>query len=41
MRNFCEFAPDYRELVRSLANSEAIQAADKIIQMPYASTVRA
>ncbi|KAH7100193.1 actin-like ATPase domain-containing protein [Auriculariales sp. MPI-PUGE-AT-0066] len=39
MRNFCEFAPDYRELVRDLSTAEAIQAADKIIQMPYASTI--
>ncbi|KZW02366.1 actin-like ATPase domain-containing protein [Exidia glandulosa HHB12029] len=40
MQNFCEFAPDYRELIRSLDDATAIQTADRIIQMPYAATVQ-
>lgn len=40
MQNFCEFAPDYRELLRSLDDATAMQEADRVIQMPYAATVR-
>ncbi|EJD55697.1 actin-like ATPase domain-containing protein [Auricularia subglabra TFB-10046 SS5] len=38
MHNFCEFAPDYRELIRSLDDPKAIREADRIVQMPYAAT---
>ncbi|KAF7306352.1 hypothetical protein MIND_00426400 [Mycena indigotica] len=36
LHTFCEFAPDYPALIRSLNSITALQRADRIIQFPFA-----
>ncbi|KAJ7671952.1 hypothetical protein B0H17DRAFT_1244632 [Mycena rosella] len=35
LHTFCEFAPDYPALLRSLASPAALRAADRIVQFPF------
>ncbi|KAF7340217.1 hypothetical protein MVEN_01940300 [Mycena venus] len=40
LHNFCEFAPDYIGLLRSLSSPQALREADRIVQFPYALQVQ-
>lgn len=40
LRTFCEFAPDYTALLRSLSSPTALRAADRIVQFPFAVQVQ-
>jgi actin-related protein 5 len=40
LHNFCEFAPDYLALLRSLASPQALREVDRIVQFPFALQVQ-
>ncbi|KAJ7725515.1 hypothetical protein DFH07DRAFT_946209 [Mycena maculata] len=40
LHNFCEFAPDYLGLLRSLTSPAALRAADRIVQFPFSLPVQ-
>ncbi|KAK7064825.1 hypothetical protein R3P38DRAFT_2826591 [Favolaschia claudopus] len=40
LHNFCEFAPDYVSLLRSLSSPQALREEDRIVQFPFASQVQ-
>ncbi|KAF8151988.1 actin-like protein Arp5p [Mycena galopus ATCC 62051] len=40
LHNFCEFSPDYLTHLRGLASPQALRAADRIVQFPYAIQVQ-
>ncbi|TFK38658.1 actin-like ATPase domain-containing protein [Crucibulum laeve] len=39
LHNFCEFAPDYPSLLRSLKDPLALRASERIVQFPFALPV--
>jgi actin-related protein 5 len=40
LRNFCEFAPDYPSLLKSLKDPLNLRASEQIIQFPYVLPVQ-
>ena len=39
LQNFCEFAPDYMALLRTLKEPSNLRAAERIIQFPFAQPI--